>query len=61
MPNKQPQLAMLTRPRLHNAVAAGLVTGVAAVCRECVWQLPGKREHGHETSAARETNQAAFA
>jgi hypothetical protein len=33
MPKKQPQLAKLTRPRLHNAVARELVTGGAGRLR----------------------------
>jgi hypothetical protein len=36
MPTKQPQLAKLTRPRLHKAVTRGLVTGA----------------HGHVTGEA---------
>ena len=33
MPKKAPQLAKLTRPRLHKAVARGLVTGEASRLR----------------------------
>jgi hypothetical protein len=33
MPTKQPQLAKLTRPRLHKAVAHGLVSAAGARLR----------------------------
>ena len=34
MPTKQPQLAKLTRPRLHKAVACGHVSDAVARLRE---------------------------
>ena len=42
MPTKQPQLAKLTRPRLHKAVARGLVSDGGARLRERPHEAPVK-------------------